>query len=52
MNQKIQVWISPNETNTPARIADLMKAIGASGYCEYAGKDPKQPADILSRYWT
>lgn len=50
MMEPIHVFLSPNETNTPDRVSDLMKAIEAShGQFQYIGKDPKQPADICLR---
>lgn len=38
--------ISPNETNTPERVADLQKALKDSPI-ECAGKNPDQPADLM-----
>jgi hypothetical protein len=47
MNEVLRLTISPNETNTPERIKDLMKAIESfKGQIIYAGKDSQQPADL------
>lgn len=47
MNKVLRLTISPNETNSPERIADLMKAIESfKGQIVYAGKDSEQPADL------
>jgi len=47
MQDPLRLTISPNETNSPERIKDLMKAIESfKGQIVYAGKDSEQPADI------
>lgn len=44
----ISLTISPNETNTPGRIADLMAALKTSTI-QYVGKDSKQSGDPMLR---
>lgn len=47
MQDSLRLTISPNETNSPERIQDLMKAIESfKGQIVYAGKDSEQPADL------
>lgn len=47
MTEVLRLTISPNETNSPERIKDLMKAIESfKGQIVYAGKDSEQPADL------
>ena len=53
MQEILRLTISPNETNSPERIADLMKAIESfKGQIVYAGKDSEQPADICLKSQT
>lgn len=47
MQEVLRLTISPNETNSPERIKDLMRAIESfKGQIVYGGKDSEQPADI------
>lgn len=50
MKQPILLSLSPNENNTPARVADLMKALESfKGQIVRISDDAGQPADIMLR---
>lgn len=53
MHEVLRLTISPNETNMPERVTDLMKAIESfKGQIVYAGKDSEQPADLCLKSQT